>query len=67
MLIYFQAVPARVTLGVTSLLTMSTKTASITNSLPPVAYTKASKSKVKNVALSKKNKLFRFRFILIFV
>lgn len=36
-----KAVPARVALGVTTLLTMSTKTASISNSLPPVAYTKA--------------------------
>ena len=35
-----QAVPARVALGVTTLLTMSTKTAPISNSLPPVAYTK---------------------------
>ena len=35
------AVPARVALGVTTLLTMSTQTASINNSLPPVAYTKA--------------------------
>jgi hypothetical protein len=30
-----------VALGVTTLLTMSTQTASINNSLPPVAYTKA--------------------------
>ena len=37
-----KAVPARVALGVTTLLTMSTKTASISNSLPPVAYTKVS-------------------------
>ena len=37
---HLQAVPARVALGVTTLLTMSTKTASISNSLPPVAYTK---------------------------
>jgi hypothetical protein len=35
------AVPARVTLGVTTLLTMSTQTASINTALPPVAYTKA--------------------------
>jgi len=34
-------VPARVSLGVTTLLTMSTQQASINNSLPPVAYTKA--------------------------
>jgi len=38
-----KAVPARVALGVTTLLTMSTKTASISNSLPPVAYTKVVK------------------------
>ena len=36
-----KSVPARVSLGVTTLLTMSTQTASINNSLPPVAYTKA--------------------------
>ena len=36
-----QAVPARVALGVTTLLTMSTQTASISSTLPPVAYTKA--------------------------
>ena len=35
------AVPARVSLGVTTLLTMSTQTSSIHNTLPPVAYTKA--------------------------
>jgi len=35
------AVPARVALGVTTLLTMSTQTASINSALPPVAYTKA--------------------------
>ena len=34
-------VPARVALGVTTLLAMSTTQASIQNSLPPVAYTKA--------------------------
>ena len=33
--------PARVALGVTTLLTMSTQTASINSALPPVAYTKA--------------------------
>ena len=33
--------PARVALGVTTLLAMSTTQASIQNSLPPVAYTKA--------------------------
>jgi hypothetical protein len=35
------AVPARVSLGVTTLLTMSTQTGSINSALPPVAYTKA--------------------------
>ena len=34
-------VPARVALGVTTLLAMSTTQASIQTSLPPVAYTKA--------------------------
>ena len=34
-------VPARVSLGVTTLLAMSTTQASINSSLPPVAYTKA--------------------------
>ena len=34
-------VPARVALGVTTLLAISTTQASIQNSLPPVAYTKA--------------------------
>jgi len=37
----YKAVPARVGLGVTSLLAMSTTMASIQKSLPPVAYTKA--------------------------
>jgi len=36
-----KAVPARVTLGVTTLLAMSTTQGSIQNRLPPVAYTKA--------------------------
>lgn len=35
------AVPARVSLGVTTLLTMATQTTGINNSLPPVSYTKA--------------------------
>jgi len=37
----YKAVPARVSLGVTTLLAMSTTQASINSSLPPVAYTKA--------------------------
>jgi len=37
----YKAVPARVALGVTTLLAMSTTMASIQKSLPPVAYTKA--------------------------
>ena len=37
----FLQVPARVALGVTTLLAMSTTQASINSSLPPVAYTKA--------------------------
>ena len=40
-ILVLQAVPARVALGVTTLLTMSTQTASINSALPPVAYTKA--------------------------
>jgi histamine-gated chloride channel len=37
-----EAVPARVTLGVTSLLTLSTQHANSQKSLPPVSYIKAS-------------------------
>jgi len=36
-----RSVPARVALGVTTLLTMSTQVAGVSKSLPPVAYTKA--------------------------
>merc|ERR1719433_919120 len=36
-----KSVPARVSLGVTTLLTMSTQIAGVNRSLPPVAYTKA--------------------------
>ena len=36
-----RSVPARVALGVTTLLTMSTQIAGVNRSLPPVAYTKA--------------------------
>ncbi|MCL4137457.1 UNVERIFIED_CONTAM: hypothetical protein GTU68_042087 [Idotea baltica] len=38
------AVPARVSLGVTTLLTMSTQTSSINQTLPPVSYTKVNES-----------------------
>jgi hypothetical protein len=38
------AVPARVSLGVTTLLTMATQTTGINNSLPPVSYTKVTSS-----------------------
>ena len=37
-----KSAPARVMLTITTLLAMSTTTASINNSLPPVAYTKVS-------------------------
>lgn len=35
------AIPARVSLGVTTLLTMATQISGINSSLPPVSYTKA--------------------------
>ena len=35
------AIPARISLGVTTLLTMSTQTSGINAQLPPVSYTKA--------------------------
>ena len=38
-----KSVPARVSLGVTTLLTVSTQTAGVNRSLPPVAYTKVMK------------------------
>jgi len=43
------AVPARVSLGVTTLLTMATQTTGINNSLPPVSYTKVKKQMKKQV------------------
>ena len=42
----FQAVPARVTLGVTSLLTLSTQHANSQKSLPPVSYIKVTIRKI---------------------
>ena len=41
------AIPARVSLGVTTLLTMATQTTGINNSLPPVSYTKVSSAIIK--------------------
>ena len=41
------AVPARVSLGVTTLLTMATQTTGINNSLPPVSYTKVTNKSTK--------------------
>ncbi|EFX72608.1 hypothetical protein DAPPUDRAFT_58889, partial [Daphnia pulex] len=43
------AVPARVSLGVTTLLTMATQTTGINNSLPPVSYTKANNARAIDV------------------
>jgi hypothetical protein len=45
-LVQLQAVPARVALGVTTLLAMSTTMGSIQKSLPPVAYTKVKEYKL---------------------
>ena len=42
-----KSAPARVMLTITTLLAMSTTTASINNSLPPVAYTKVNQFKVE--------------------
>ena len=41
-----EAVPARVTLGVTSLLTLSTQHANSQKSLPPVSYIKVTSSSI---------------------
>ena len=49
-----EAVPARVTLGVTSLLTLSTQHANSQKSLPPVSYIKV---KYSQVFSSKMNKI----------
>ena len=44
-----KSAPARVMLTITTLLAMSTTTASINNSLPPVAYTKVIKADIGNI------------------
>ena len=49
-----EAVPARVTLGVTSLLTLSTQHANSQKSLPPVSYIK-----VGSLSADKKSKQFQ--------
>ena len=46
------AVPARVSLGVTTLLTMATQTTGINNSLPPVSYTKVSNIGIKPLSIT---------------
>ena len=47
-----EAVPARVTLGVTSLLTLSTQHANSQKSLPPVSYIKVRQSQIQFLILS---------------
>ena len=47
-----QAAPARVSLGITTLLTMATQTSSLNNTLPPVSYTKVPAVNSLNMNLS---------------
>ena len=49
-----EAVPARVTLGVTSLLTLSTQHANSQKSLPPVSYIKVC-NRFKTISLDQKS------------
>ena len=48
-----EAVPARVTLGVTSLLTLSTQHANSQKSLPPVSYIKVCPPPLRQIFLEK--------------